>query len=68
LTRGVPESELHGFAVDAAVCYVVFEDGGDVSLWMKRRLVVSWRYGLLCRERWDASYGGEITQCEDGEE
>lgn len=32
LPCGVPEGELDGFAVDAAVGDVVFEDGGDVSL------------------------------------
>ena len=33
LAGGVPEGELHGFAVDAAVGDVVFENGGDVALW-----------------------------------
>ena len=32
LTGGIPKSELHGFAVDAAIRHVVFEDGGDVML------------------------------------
>ncbi len=32
LASGVPESELDGFAVDAAVGDVVFEDSWDVSL------------------------------------
>lgn len=38
LAGGVPEGELDGFAVDAAVCYVVLEDSGYVSL---QRLRVS---------------------------
>jgi hypothetical protein len=42
----IPESELDGFAVDAAVGYVVLEDGGYISLYEEHTGLVNEKRSL----------------------